>query len=534
MTSKKTGYLLGAVAGAGVMAAAVAGAGMRLPAAHAEGQPQLIRASTAPIFAPPPGAPMSFADIFDQVSPAVVSINVTSRVDSNALRKIPGFENFPFDIVPKGQAPGDEDDQGDEGASPSNPPQGGRTPKGQPKLPTQQSSGSGFFISADGYIVTNNHVVENAESIKVVLKDETELEATVVGRDEGTDLAVLKVKAPPSGFPFVNFENSARPRVGDWVIAVGNPFGLGGTATAGIISAYGRDIGETFVDYIQIDAPINRGNSGGPTFDIYGRVIGVNTAIFSPSGGSVGIGFAIPAEVAEAVTKQLIAGGKIQRGYIGATIQNFTAEMAEAQGLGAQRGAIVSDLVPGGPSQKAGLLPGDLVVSINGVAVKSSSELTREVAKARPGDALKLDVIRDGRHRNIEIRSGTRPSERELAANDNSGGRAGPGGSSSPQVQRPSVLGLALAPVDDALRRKLTLPADLKGVAVDSVEQSSDAAQRGFRPGDVIVRAGDRQVASAADFAAVVDAAKKAGRTSVLVGVYRAGRTTFVPLKVSG
>ena len=174
------------------------------------------------------------------------------------------------------------------------------------------------------------------------------------------------------------------------------------------------------------------------------------------------------------------------------------------------------------------------MVSINGVAVKSSSELTREVAKARPGDALKLDVIRDGRHRNIEIRSGTRPSERELAANDNSGGRAGPGGSSSPQVQRPSVLGLALAPVDDALRRKLTLPADLKGVAVDSVEQSSDAAQRGFRPGDVIVRAGDRQVASAADFAAVVDAAKKAGRTSVLVGVYRAGRTTFVPLKVSG
>ncbi len=189
------------------------------------------------------------------------------------------------------------------------------------------------------------------------------------------------------------------------MIAVGNPFGLGGTATAGIISAYGRDIGETFVDYIQIDAPINRGNSGGPTFDIYGRVIGVNTAIFSPSGGSVGIGFAIPADVADQVTKQLISGGKIQRGYIGATIQNFTPDMAEAQGLGDQKGAIVSDLVPGGPSARAGLLPGDVVIAINGVSVKTSSELTREVAKAKPGDALRLDVIHDGKRKVIEVRS---------------------------------------------------------------------------------------------------------------------------------
>src|SRR5258706_4255111 len=389
MTSKKTGYLLGAVAGVGVMAAAVAGAGIRLPAAHADSQAHLIKASTAPIFAPPPGAPMSFADIFGQVSPAVVSINVTSRVDANALRRIPGFENFPFDLQPKGGQGGQGGDNEDGGA----PPQGGRTDKGQPKLPTQQSAGSGFFISPDGYIVTNNHVVENAETIKVVLKDETELDAVVVGRDEGTDLAVIKVKSSRANFPFVNFENSAKPRVGDWVIAVGNPFGLGGTATAGIISAYGRDIGETFVDYIQIDAPINRGNSGGPTLDIYGRVIGVNTAIFSPSGGSVGIGFAIPAEVADNVTKQLISGGKIQRGYIGATIQNFTPELAEAQGLGAQKGAIVSDLVPAGPSARAGLLPGDVVVAINGASVKTSTELTREVAKGRAGDVLKLDVI---------------------------------------------------------------------------------------------------------------------------------------------
>src|SRR5579859_3530756 len=412
MTSKKTGYLLGSIAGAGVMAAAVAGAGMRLPDAHADGQAHLIKASTAPIFAPPPGAPMSFADIFDRVSPAVVSINVTSRVDTNSLRKIPGFENFPFELQPRGGQGGGQGGEGDEEGAP---PQGGR---GQPKLPTQQSAGSGFFISADGYIVTNNHVVENAETIKVVLKDETELDATVVGRDEGSDLAVIKVKGGRTNFPFVNFENAGKPRVGDWVIAVGNPFGLGGTATAGIISAYGRDIGETFVDYIQIDAPINRGNSGGPTFDIYGRVIGVNTAIFSPSGGSVGIGFAIPAEVAEGITKQLISGGKVLRGYLGATIQNVTPEIAESMGMKGRKGALVAELVPGGPADKGGVQPGDVVVELNGHPVSSSVELTRMVALSHTGDMLHLSVVRDGKSRALDVRSGTRPSEAQLAANN--------------------------------------------------------------------------------------------------------------------
>jgi serine protease Do len=521
MTSKKTGYLLGAVAGAGVMAAAVAGAGMRLPSAHAE-QPQLIRASTAPIFAPPPGAPMSYADIFERVSPAVVSINVTSRADPSALRRaIPGL---PF-LLPQ--------PDGEEGQDPTAPPRGGQTERGQPRLPSQQSSGSGFFISADGYIVTNNHVVENAERITVVMKDETELEAEIVGRDEGTDLAVLRVKNRRGPFPFVNFEDSAKPRVGDWVIAVGNPFGLGGTATAGIISAYGRDIGETFVDYIQIDAPINRGNSGGPTFDIYGRVIGVNTAIFSPSGGSVGIGFAIPADVAQSVTNQLIRGGRIERGYIGASIQNFTREMAEAQGMGEQRGAIVGDLVQGGPSQRAGLMVGDVVVAINGQGVKSSSDLTRRVAQARPGDALRLDVIRDGRRRTIEVRSGTRPSERELAVNDNTPGGATPG-RPAPAAPAAPVIGLALAPLDEATRRQLNVPAEVRGALVTSVDQASDAAEKGLRRGDLITRAGDRAITSSADLAAVVDAAKRTNRTSVLVGVYRNGRTSFLPLKVSG
>jgi serine protease Do len=496
---------------------------MQLPSAHAQLRDGgLIKASTAPIFAPPPGAPMSFADIFDRVSPAVVSINVTSRVDTNALRQIPGL---PF-VLP-GPRGGDED--GEDGD------QGGRTEKGQPRLPTQQSSGSGFFISADGYIVTNNHVVENAESIKVVLKDETELDAEVVGRDEATDLAVIKVKGRAGPFPFVNFENAGKPRVGDWVITVGNPFGLGGTATAGIVSAYGRDIGETFVDYIQIDAPINRGNSGGPTFDIYGRVIGVNTAIFSPSGGSVGIGFAIPSEVAETVTKQLISGGKIERGYIGATIQNFTTESAEALGLGDLKGAIVADVSPGGPSARAGVQVGDVVVGVNGVPVKSSSDLTRQVARVRAGENLRLDVIRDGKRRTVDVRSGVRPSERELAANDNSGGVPGarPGVPGAPAPRAP-VLGMSLSPLDEPTRNRLNLPAEVRGAVVENVDQSSDAGTKGLRRGDVITLANGRPVAQPTDFASIVDAAKKAGRASVLVGVYRNGRTAFLPIKVSG
>ncbi|MET0293847.1 MAG: Do family serine endopeptidase [Phenylobacterium sp.] len=511
--------------GAGMAAAAVvAGAGTQLPA-NDPGQPgAVVRTSAgASVFAPPPGAPMSFADIFEQVSPAVVSINVTSRADASTLRRIPGFENFPFDLKP--DEPGDDEDEG--GGSE-------RTPQGQPKMPRQQSSGSGFFIRPDGYIVTNNHVVENAEEITVVLKDERELKAKVVGRDEGTDLAVIKVEG--ANFPYVNFENSARPRVGDWVITVGNPFGLGGTATSGIISAYGRALpGETFVDYIQIDAPINRGNSGGPTFDIYGRVIGVNTAIFSPTGGSVGIGFAIPSEIADGITRQLISGGKITRGYIGATIQDFSTEMAEAQGIPQTRGAIVSDLTPGGPSERAGLLAGDVVTSVNGHAVKSSSELTREVAKASAGDVLRLDVIRDGRRRTLEIRSGVRPAESELlASRDAPGSRTRPGTAPAPSVRRPEVLGMAIGPLDQSARQRHSIEPEVKGVVVESIDQASDAAERGLKRGDVIVRAGNRAVATPDDLAAEVNTARKAGRTSVLVGVYRDGRTLFLPLKVTG
>jgi len=521
MAARKTGFIVGAVAGLGVAAAALAGVGLRMSPASAEA-PHLIRASnTSTMFAPPPGAPMSFADIFEQVAPAVVSIDVTSKIDPETLRRsIPGFEGLPFDIVPKQPKGGNGDDDQDQGGS-------------QPALPKQQSSGSGFFISPDGYIVTNNHVVENADKITVTLTDGRELDADVIGRDEGTDLAVVKVRGGGK-FPFVNFENSAKPRVGDWVIAVGNPFGLNGTATAGIISSYGRDIGDTFVDYIQIDAPINRGNSGGPTFDTYGRVIGVNTAIFSPSGGSVGIGFAIPADVADRITKQLINGGKITRGYIGATIQNFTQEMAESQGL-TQKGAIVADLVPGGPAQKSGLQAGDIVLGVNGAPVTSSSELTRAVANTRPGDLLRLDVVRGGKRQTVDIHAGVRPSEKELAAtNDNGDEEDGSGSPSAPAAKAPVVLGMGLIPLDAAARARYSIPANVSGVAITGVRADADAADKGLRAGDVIVSASGVAARTASDVAAAVDAAKRAGRPSILLGVSRGGRTLYVPIKIEG
>ena len=529
MAVSRTGYVVGAVLGAGVAAAALAGAGLRWPPANAGQRPELIRASTGPMFAPPPGAPLSFADIFDRVSPAVVSIDVTTKVDAKTLRSIPGFENFPFDLVPKGR--GGQGGQGGRGGGGGG---GGDQDEGEGGAsPQAMSSGSGFFISADGYLLTNNHVIDNATDIKVTLKDQRELHATVVGRDEATDLAVLKVDG--RGFPYVSFENSAKPRVGDWVLAVGNPFSLGGTATAGIVSAYGRDIGEgPFVDYIQIDAPINRGNSGGPTFDVYGRVIGVNTAIYSPSGGSVGIGFDIPADVAATVARQLISSGKVSRGYMGAVIQNVTPEIADSLGIAGKKGALVAELTPGGPADKAGLQPGDVVMSIDGKTVASSTELTRMVGETRTGEVMHLDVLRGGHPVVVDVRSGMRPSEQELARTDKDQDRdQGGGAPATPQAPRPSALGMSFGPLDESAHRRYSIPADVHGVVVESVQASSDAGDKGLKRGDVIVRVFDKPAVSPADILAAVAEAKRANRTSVLLQIHRNGRNIFVPVKIA-
>jgi serine protease Do len=391
--------------------------------------------------------------------------------------------------------------------------------QGMPQAPRKmEASGSGFFISADGYILTNNHVVEDADKITVRTNDDRSLTATLVGRDPSTDIAVIKVQG--SNFPFVDFENKAKPRVGDWVIAVGNPFDLGGSATAGIVSALARPrvSGSSYVDYMQIDAPINRGNSGGPTFDVYGRVVGVNTAIFSPTGGSVGIGFDIPADVAESISKQLIANGKVTRGYIGAMIQDVTPEIADSLGLPSHQGALVADLTPGGPSAAAGLRSGDLILSVDGHEVTSASDLTRHVALAKAGEPIHLKIRRDGQVRNVDVRSGVRPSEDQLAANGPLGAGAG---DADAKPQGDKVLGMRLSANPEG------------GVTIDGVSSDSDAGGKGLQKGDIIIRAGDRATNTPSEISSAVAAAKHEGRKSVLLLVKHDGRQLFVPVEVA-
>jgi serine protease Do len=403
--------------GAGLAAMAVALSGAAIYASQAGAQTGAAAQPVNPASPPPAGmAPVSFADIVQRVAPAVVSIDIEGKAGPHRTAYTPG-----------GRGPGADDDDGDSDGQ-DNPfgfdmrrlaPHGQDGGQQQEEQQPMQATGSGFFISPDGYIVTNNHVVEDAATITVRTNDDRKLTARLVGRDPATDLAVIKVEG--GRFPFVSFEDKGKPRVGDWVVAVGNPFNLGGTATAGIVSALARPniSGSSYVDYMQIDAPINRGNSGGPSFDLSGRVVGVNSAIFSPSGGgSVGIGFDIPADVAQQVTKELISGGKVVRGYIGATVQPVTDEIAQSLGVKDDKGALVADLAPGGPAARAGLQTGDLVTRIDGLEVKSNGDLTRRVGLVRVGQDVRLTVLRDGRAQEITIRAGERPSEESLARNE--------------------------------------------------------------------------------------------------------------------
>ncbi len=510
---KRKEFMLGAVAGLTLAAAATAGGVISWPGAHAEvagasGRLVPSAGATGLAFAPPQGAPLSFADIFQQVAPAVVQIDVKTRIkapEGGRYLDVPGIGRVP---IPGQGAPDGADGDGSDGEG-----------------VTAEGAGSGFFISADGFIVTNNHVVADATEIKVKLADGRELNARLVGRDEATDLAVIKVDG--GDFPFVTFEEAAEPRVGDWVIAVGNPFGLGGTATAGIVSASARDIGDgttPYTDYLQIDAAINRGNSGGPTFDIYGRVIGVNSAIYSPTGGSVGIGFAIPAKLAKPITERLMRGETIARGYLGVEIGNL-APFRESMGLpDTTQGALINSVNPGGPADRSGLQAGDVVTALNGDAVTGSSELTRRVGQAHAGDVLRLDILRDGRRQTISIRSGTRPSQAELA-----GSRNGTDAEDAPtpggQSAGVAVGGLTVGPLTTTARERYDIPAGVNGVLVT---QAGRGRTQGFQPGYVIMRAGSGAVTSVADLQAAVAAARAGNRSLFLLIWTPQGNQPFV------
>ncbi len=432
--------------------------------------------------------PTGFADLVAKVKPAVISVRV--KINQEATTGFGGENVVPF----RQGAPMEKFFQ-QFGF--------GNLPNGMRPRQVITGEGSGFFISADGYAVTNNHVVDHASSVQVKTDDGKTYTAKVIGSDPKTDLALIKVDGA-GDFPYVAFYDQA-PRVGDWVVAVGNPFGLGGSVTAGIVSARGRDIGAgPYDDYIQIDAPINKGNSGGPAFDTEGRVIGVNTAIFSPSGGSVGIGFDIPAETAKLVVAQLKDKGHVTRGWMGVQVQPVTADIADSLGLKQAQGAIVDEPQPDSPAAKAGIKAGDVITAINGTPVKDSRDLARRIGMMAPGTSVKFDIVRDGQSQTASLTLGELPAERQ--ANADTDQHAAP-------TSGVPHLGLQLAPASEVEG------SGDQGVVVVGVEAGSTAAEHGLRTGDVILAVGGKQVTSPADVRDALMAARKAGRHDVLMRV---------------
>ncbi len=469
---------------------------------------------------PRAGAPASFADLTEQLQPAVVNIStrqtVTVEQQANPFAGTP-FGQF-FNRRQQQQAPS------------------------APQTREATSLGSGFLVSADGYVVTNNHVVSpdaraTLEEVTVTLPDGTEYQAELVGTDAASDLAVLKISRSEP-FPFVRFGDSSQARVGDWVIAIGNPFGLGGTVTSGIVSSVLRNVGSGAYDrFLQTDAAINRGNSGGPLFDMQGNVIGINNAILSPSGGSVGIGLAIPAEVASPIVNQLIAGEEIQRGYLGVQIQPVNEDIADALGIAKNRGELVQMVQPDQPAQQAGLRSGDVVLTVNGEEITPDRTLSFIVANIAPGTTVPITYLRDGERRRANVTVGRRPSEQELAQqqmfNDDDEPDAGmtPGDSSS-LVE--NALGIQAIPIDATIARQLGVPGDTQGLAITGVDPNSDAARRGLSRGVMILSANSQPVATLEALEEVIADARAAGRNAVLLRVQaRRGQPQLVPVRLS-
>jgi len=452
--------------------------------------------------------PVGFADIVEQVKPAVISV----RVKMDGGPRLMGFDALPratpgspmdrfFRRLPESGIPGLPDELR-------------RQPPGR-NLVTGQ--GSGFFISADGYAVTNNHVVDKAETVEVSTDDGKTYSAKVIGTDPRTDIALIKIDGR-NDFPYVRFSEKP-PRIGDWVLAVGNPFGLGGTVTAGIVSARGRDIGAgPYDDFIQIDAPVNRGNSGGPTFDVDGSVIGVNTAIYSPSGGSVGIAFAIPAETVKSVIGQLKDKGAVSRGWIGVQIQPVTADIADSLGLKGTQGALVAEPQSNSPAVKAGIQAGDVITAVNGAPVRDARDLARQIGAMSPGSTVRLTVMQKGEQKTISVTLGELPNEREARATPES---REPSGLTIPR------LGLTLAPATEVAG------SGNEGVVVTAVEPDGIAGDQGFKAGDVILEVAGRKVASPADVRAGISNAQREGKRTVLIRLKSGEGTKFVALRLN-
>ena len=497
-SSKRTGWLAGAIAGASLVLATL----------FVNVSPNAQSAVSAAAGA------TSFADVVESVSPAVVNISVSKVAQSMPTAGFRGFgpqrPGSPRDQAPE-QFPFDEfferffDRPGQPGV---------------PQPRRSEGQGSGFVIEADGYIVTNNHVIDGADKIVVTLQDGRKLDATLVGRDAKTDLALIKVNSP-AALAHVQFGDSDGARVGDWVLAIGNPFGLGGTATAGIISARGRDIQSgPYDDYLQIDAPINLGNSGGPVFDVSGQVVGVNTAIFSPNGGNIGIGFAIPANQAKAVIAQLKDNGAVERGWLGVQIQNLDEELSQTLGLKDQNGALVAEVLGDGPAAKAGVRAGDVITRFNGHAIDSARTLSRVVADSDPEDTADVTVWRDGKSHELRVKLGQADRNEPVAATTPS------------NANGPSALGLTLQALTDEHKAELGLPAEIEGALVVGVEPDSSAAEKGIRPGDVITKVNQNNVDSVSSAVAALDAAREQDSPALLV-VRRGDSQRFVALNFS-
>ena len=467
--------------------------------------------------AAPSGADVSeatpFAEVFAQLAAKLVGVVV--NVSTTQASASPSPKGGPEAQLPGPGAPLDEffrDFFGEKGA-----------PGGPNPPPSRVASlGSGFIVDPSGLIVTNNHVIANAEQITVTLSDDTTLHAEVIGRDAVTDLALLKVE-PKAPLPAASWGDSTKARVGDWVLAIGNPFGLGGTVTSGIISATARDIHSgPYDDFLQTDASINRGNSGGPMFNLSGEVIGINTAIFSPSGGSIGIGFAIPSAFARPIIDQLKATGKVERGWIGARIQPVTDDIAESVGLDKSRGAMIGAIDAASPAAQAKLQPGDVILAFDGKPIERSRQLPRLVADTAPETVVKLSVWRDGKDQEVEIKV--------AALNPN---RPAP---PPPEPEKPKpppsidVLGLKLTKLTAELRKQFSLPETAKGVVITEVPQNSPGAAQGLRPGDLVVAVGHDAVRSLEEMQQKVAAAKKSGRKNALLRVEREGNTRFIAL----